>query len=252
MVTACLRPWPLWRGKMPLWQLHMDRLQRGCGRLKLTCPDMDELQTEVAELLQGVDRAVIKLLLTRGSGGRGYAPVTSGIPTRVLQCHPWPELSRDYWETGVKVMFCGHRLARQPALAGIKHLNRLDQVLARGEWTDPDIQEGLLADTEGHIIEAVGHNVFLVNGETLLTPDLQFSGVAGVMREYLLKLVSERGYAVQIRPLSRQEVLAADAIFLCNSIHGIWPVCELDGKHYSRNPLVCDLRDTIAQVIPYY
>jgi 4-amino-4-deoxychorismate lyase len=209
-------------GNIPLWQSHMQRLQRGCERLQLACPDVNVLREEVAQLVQGAERAVIKLLLTRGSGGRGYAPVTSGIPTRVLQVHPWPELSRAYWETGVKVIFCEQRLARQPALAGIKHLNRLEQVLARGEWTDPGIQEGLVADSDGHIIEAVSHNVFLLKGKTWLTPELQYSGVAGVMREHILSLLRDKGYAAQIRTISRQEVLAADAVFLCNSLHGIW------------------------------
>lgn len=239
-------------GKIPLWDWHMQRLQRGCERLKFACPDVEVLYAEVAQLLRGTQRAVIKLMLTRGRGGRGYASATSSVPTRIVQCHPWPELPRRYWESGVKVIFCEQRLARQPVLAGIKHLNRLEQVLARAEWEDTEIQEGLLADTEGAIIEAVSHNLFLVSGETLTTPALHFSGVAGVMREYLLSYLRDNGYTANVVPVTRQAVMAADAVFLCNSIHGIWPVCELDGKYYSRNPLVCDLRDTIAGMIPYY
>ena len=160
-------------------------------------------------------------------------------------------MSRDHWESGVKVIFCEQRLARQPTLAGIKHLNRLEQVLARREWQDPSIQAGLLADTTGDIIEAVSHNLFLVRGESLVTPDLQYCGVAGVMREYLLSLLKYEGVSVQVTTVSRQDILAADAIFLCNSIQGVWPVCELDGKSYRQNRLVCELRDTVAQIIPY-
>ena len=238
-------------GKIPLWQLHANRLQQGCARLKLDCPHADVLQSEVEQLATDAERAVIKLILTRGVGGRGYAPQTTTNPTRILQRHPWPEAPRDYWETGVNVIFCEQHLARQPALAGIKHLNRLEQVLARAEWQDPSIQEGLLADSKGNIIEAVSHNVFLVNGETLTTPDLRYSGVAGVMREYLLQLLKDKGYSVEVAAVTRQALLDADAVFLCNSVHGIWPICELDGKHYPQNRLVCGLRDTVAQVIPY-
>lgn len=238
-------------GRIPLWQLHLERLQQSCQRLKLDCPHEDLLRSEVDQLAQAAERAIIKLMLTRGVGGRGYAPPASARTTRIIQYHPWPEASADNWETGVRVIFCEQRLARQPVLAGIKHLNRLEQVLARAEWQDPTIQEGLLADSEGDIIEAVSHNVFMVKAETLITPDLHYCGVAGVMREYLFTLARERGYSVQVTAVSKPDLLAADAVFLCNSIHGIWPICELDGKRYPRNQLVCDLRDSIARVIPY-
>ncbi len=238
-------------GMVPLWQLHLDRLHRGCEKLHLACPAPNELQQEVEQLASKSDRAIMKLILTRGVGGRGYLSPPVPAPTRILQFHPWPELPRSNWETGIKAIFCAQRLARQPVLAGIKHLNRLEQVLARAEWQDPTIQEGLLANTEGDIIEAVSHNLFIVKENGLVTPDLQFCGVAGVMREYILKLVMEKGISVQIATLSRQDVLAAEAVFLCNSVHGIWPVCELDGKHYQQNDLVYALRDAVAQMIPY-
>ena len=239
-------------GQVPLWQLHLDRLQRGCARLQLPCPGTDELLSELGQLVKGVDRAIIKLILTRGSGGRGYGLPETVKPTRILQRHPWPDLPRRYWETGVNIIYCAQRLARQPALAGIKHLNRLEQVLARAEWQDPAIQEGLLADTQDNIIEAVSHNLFVVKDKSVITPDLQYSGVAGVMREYVISLLADKGTPVLVSQLTRQDLRAADAVFLCNSVHGIWPVCELDGKHYPSNPLVCAVRDAVAQVIPYY
>ena len=238
-------------GKVPLWQLHIERLQLGCQRLKLECPPLEVLQGEVQQLTKNVERAILKLMLTRGEGGRGYAAQAAATPTRILQRHPWPDVPRANWETGVKAIFCEQRLAQQPALAGIKHLNRLEQVLARAEWQDSRIQEGLLADNDGNIIEAVSHNLFLVNGEAVATPDLRYSGVAGVMREKILSMLQSKGCAVQICAITHQDLLSADALFLCNSIHGVWPICELDGKYYPKNRLVCDLRDTVAQVIPY-
>ena len=238
-------------GQVPLLSLHLERLQGGCRRLLLDCPDVELLQDEIRQLSGDAERAIIKLILTRGVGGRGYALPAASTPTRILQRHPWPETAREYWDPGVKDRFCEQRLARQPALAGIKHLNRLEQVLARAEWQDATIQEGLLADSEEYIIEAVSHNIFLVNGETLSTPDLRYSGVAGVMREYILSILRNKGCAVRITDITRQDVLSADAVFLCNSIHGVWPICELDSKPYRQNRLVCDLRDTVAQLISY-
>lgn len=238
-------------GKIPLWKWHMGRLQRGCQRLNITCPQVDVLRAEVELLARGEQRAIIKLILTRGQGGRGYAPQTDDMSTRIVQRHAWPELPRAHWEVGVKVITCQLQLARQPLLAGIKHLNRLEQILARAEWHDPVIQEGLLRDSEGYIIEAISHNIFLLQGQTLITPDLSQCGVAGVMRDYLLSILQEQGYDVQVALVTRQELLAADALFLCNSIHGIWPICELDGKRFELNPLVCELRDTVAKSVPY-
>jgi len=238
-------------GQIPLWSLHLARLQRGCERLRLPCPSVELLQHDIAQLTDGIDRAVIKLILTRGSGGRGYLAPNEPQLTRILQRHAWPDMPRTYWESGVKLIYCQQVLARQPALAGIKHLNRLEQVLARAEWDDPTIQEGLLADTQGDIIEAVSHNLFILRQDTLVTPDLNQCGVTGVMREYILTLLKDRAVPVQVAGLTRQDVLSADAVFLCNSVHGIWPVCDIEGKHYPLNPLVCDLRDSVAKVIPY-
>lgn len=238
-------------GRVPFWPRHLARLQRGCARLSLACPASDLLQAEIAQLVENQPRAVLKLILTRGTGGRGYAPPLDPVPTRILQRHPWPQLPQNLWEQGVTAIFCRQRLSRQPALAGIKHLNRLEQVLARSEWQDPAIQEGLLADTEGDIIEGVSHNVFAVKANSLMTPDLQYCGVAGVMRDYVLAWLREHDYPVTVSKLDRTTVLTADAVFLCNSIHGIWPICDLDGKSYPANRLVCALRDAVAEVIPY-
>jgi len=238
-------------GQIPLWPLHWARLQRGCERLSLPCPPVDVLQQEIAQLIQDIDRAVLKIMLTRGIGGRGYLAPSTPHVTRILQRYPWPDSPRSYWESGVKVIFCQQPLARQAGLAGIKHLNRLEQVLARSEWDDPSIQEGLLADTQGDIVEAISHNVFIVNGQELLTPDLRFCGVEGVMREYILGLVKEMALSVQVTSITREDVLAADAVFLCNSVHGIWPVCDIEGKQLQPNPVVCKLRDIVARVIPY-
>lgn len=238
-------------GQLPLWTLHMDRLQQACQRLQLTCPPLDVLHAECMLLAKGSERAIIKLILTRGESDRGYVIPDASVLTRILQRTPWPTLPRSYWESGVKVRFCDFTLARQPALAGIKHLNRLEQVLARAEWHDPTIQEGLLADSENQIIEAVSHNLFIVSGETFATPDLTHCGVAGVMREYIMSILRESGRRVHITALTRDDILRADAVFLCNSIHGIWPICEIAEKHYDQNQLIFDLRERVAQVIPY-
>lgn len=237
--------------RVPLWEYHLARLRQGCDRLKLSCPPQTLLEDEIGRLIARGQRAILKLVLTAGVGGRGYArPDTMGA-TRILQRYAWPVLPRTNWDSGVRAIFCTQRLARQPALAGIKHLNRLEQVLARKEWQAPDIQEGILSDTEGDIIEAVSHNLFIVSENAVYTPDLSQCGVSGVMREVVMAWLRTRGVTVSVSRLARPDVLAADAVFLCNSIHGIWPICDLDGQSYPENRLVCELREAVAQMIPY-
>jgi 4-amino-4-deoxychorismate lyase len=238
-------------GELPLLSYHLERLRCGCERLGIACPSADLLQAEIVQLSANSKRAVLKLILTRGEAGRGYVSTATAVPTRILQRHSWPATPRRYWDSGVRVRFCRLRLALQPALAGIKHLNRLEQILARAEWQDENMQEGLLCDSEGYIVEGVSHNLFLVNGDELITPDLTQTGVAGVMRAYILSQLPAQGIHVRIEKVTPEAVLAADGLFLCNSVHGIWPICEIDAKPRQQNRLVCELRDRIARIIPY-
>jgi len=238
-------------GGIPLWELHADRLLEGCRRLDLESPSIPALQSEIALRIGAVFRGILKLIITRGEGTRGYAIDDDAQGNMFLQLHPWSAMPVEYWTHGVKIRFCTLRLAHQPVLAGIKHLNRLEQVLARREWRSKDIQEGLLEDSDGNIIEAVSHNLFILQGEKFITPSLDQCGVAGVMRRHILELLRARGRQVEISKLDRHALLDADAVFLCNSIHGIWPVCELESRLYSDNHVVCELREEIARLVPY-
>jgi len=172
---------------------------------------------------------VLKLILTRGSGGRGYAPPEDAEPTLVLLRYPQRIPTMSDAQTGIVVRLCDLRLARQPVLAGIKHLNRLEYVLARAEWREPTIAEGLLFDTQGELVEAVASNVFLVQAGRLRTPYLDQCGVAGVMRAEVLACAERLGVAAEETRLCLDDVLCADEVFLTNSLHGIRPVRALHG-----------------------
>lgn len=128
----------------------------------------------------------------------------------------------------MRVRFCRTPLARQPALAGIKHLNRLEQVLARREWDDPAIAEGLLCDEHGQVIEGVMSNLFVVAQGRVLTPNLSECGVAGIMRAYLLAQSQALGFTSVVAPLSQAGLYEAEEVLLCNSVIGIWPVAQID------------------------
>ncbi len=229
-------------GAARLWTRHVARLQQGCERLGMQPVDAVLLAEEARLLCRDAKRAVLKVIVTRGSGGRGYRPAACGPPTRILQRHPWPDYPGSCATDGVAVRLCRLRMGHNPVLAGIKHLNRLEQVLARGEWDDAEIREGLLQDQQGNLIEGTMSNVCLVQDGQLLMPDLSRCGVAGVIRALLLELADGQGIATAVRDIPLQELAAADEVFLCNSLIGIWPVLRIDARSYPAGTLTRQLQ----------
>lgn len=224
-------------GRCEFWDRHLQRLTVGCDALRLPAPRPDRLSEEADRLVCDVRQGVLKIIVTRGSGGRGYRPPREVVPTRILTLSEWPEYPDDWHESGVAVRLCEQRLGSQPALAGIKHLNRLEQVLARMEWDDTDIAEGLLCDQQGHIIEGVSTNLFSVQAGRLRTPSLEHCGVAGVMRAVVMDLARDAGIAGDVTPIDGDALGKADEIFLTNSLIGIWPVRRLGTWERAPGPI---------------
>ncbi|MGM0520558.1 MAG: aminodeoxychorismate lyase [Pseudomonadota bacterium] len=224
-------------GKPVLWDYHRARLRRGCEVLGIQTPSDAALDAtwQIAE--QGdvlPQHEVLKIVVTRGSGGRGYAPPPTPAPRLLSRRMPFmPNFSRGC--EGVHVCMCNLRLAHQPLLAGIKHLNRLENVLARREWQRDDIAEGLLADQQGNLVEATSMNLFWQQDGVVWTPPLEQCGVAGTLREALLSL---QHIAVASLPLC--ELHRVEQLWVGNSVQGIWPVVALvtpDGQVQKRWPL---------------
>ncbi len=215
-----------------LWEQHMRRLAAGAARLAMQAPDMALLRAEVAKLDHGPERGVLKIVLTRGSSGRGYRPEAAAPMTRVLALLPWPDYPSIWAEEGVAARLCQTRLGTQPRLAGLKHLNRLEQVLARAEWGD-EFAEGLMRDESGNIIEGTMTNIFLVRDGVLHTPDLTHCGVAGIMRSVALERAESLGIGQRTGPVTVAQLEQADEIFLTNSLIGLWPVRRLENRSYS-------------------
>ncbi|MGQ4877381.1 aminodeoxychorismate lyase [Billgrantia sp. LNSP4103-1] len=207
-------------GKPLLWQEHVARLSRGCERLGMPMPLADELDRLPA--LAGPGLKVLKLILTRGSGGRGYLTPPRAVPRLIWQVGDFAPL-KSHWETGVRVRHCRLQLGIQPLLAGLKHLNRLENVLARSEWNDTDIAEGILCDSQGHLVEATCMNLFWQWQGRLQTPSLEGAGVAGTLRAALMERLEIQ--EVSMRP---EALVDAEAVWLGNSVQGIWPVVRLD------------------------
>ena len=231
------------QGKAQHWPLHYQKLQHDCNALGIACPDVALLSAELNELLVQHPDAVVKLIVTRGEGTRGYAPPVQAAPTHLWDVSPIPDYPADWAMHGIKARLCHLRLSQQPRLAGIKHLNRLENVLAAAEWNDADIAEGVLLDVSGNVIEGTRSNLFMVRDGTLRTPDLSRCGVAGVQRERVMEWAAAHNMPCRVEQFGVAELLAADEIFLVNSVIGLWPVRELQGRNWSQHPMAFQLQE---------
>lgn len=215
-------------GSIPLLELHLQRLDSGCERLSMPLPELSLLRRELALASAEIEAGVIKLVLTRGSGGRGYAPPERASCRRIISLHPLPEYPRCRYQRGVSVRLCKTLLGSSPVTGGLKHLGRLEQVIASME-PSAGCAEGLMRNQAGEIIEGIRSNLFLVRDHALLTPDVSHCGVAGVMRGLILDLAPSLGLEAAVVSVPAAELTRCDEIFLSSSVFGVWPVHEILG-----------------------
>jgi len=232
-----------------LWREHLDRLSRGADRLGIPTVQPDLLLRECRRLIRGLSAGVLKVILTRGSAGRGYCPPEDPRPRRILILYPWPDYPSAWWEQGVAVTLCRTPLGENPVLAGLKHLNRLEQVLARSEWRDPQTAEGLMQDGRGRVIGGTMSNLFLVAGGRLLTPRLDTCGVAGTVRGLVMRVASAFGIEVLERDMARTDLIVADGLFLTNALIGVWPVRRLEAQKMGLERLPTELIAAVREAV---
>lgn len=216
-------------GKLILWTEHRERLANACAALDLHL-DLDVLQKEVSRLLAANElaSAIIKIIITRGVGGRGYRPLDTIECTRVVQLFDYipPILT-----LGARLCVCQHRLSTSTQLAGIKHLNRLDQVLASRE-IPIGFDEGICLDQAGNIVEACKSNILVVREGKVYSPSLDGSGVEGVMLNYLESELDKLGTPIKRTPIRLEQLQEAEEVYLCNSVYGVWSVAEIQSTDY--------------------
>jgi 4-amino-4-deoxychorismate lyase len=234
-------------GKAQHWPLHYQKLQHDCAALGIICPDAALLAAELNDLLTLHPDGVVKLIVTRGEGTRGYAPPACAKPTHLWDVSPLPDYPADWANHGIKARLCQLRLSQQPRLAGIKHLNCLENVLAAAEWNDADIAEGVLLDVAGNVIEGTRSNLFMVRDGTLLTPDLSHCGVAGVQRGRVMAWAATHNVPCRVKPFGLAELLAADEVFLVNSVIGLWSVRELQDRNWSQYPISLQIQKDLRE-----
>ena len=232
----------LQKGRIHFLEAHLQRLAAGCARLGIEFPGDPLLRSEIDSVTSSQENGVVKVVVTRGSGGRGYRPSATAATTRVVTLHDAPA------QTGedIAARWCDMRLSRNPALAGIKHLNRLEQVLAQGEWQDVRIGEGLMLDYEGELVCGTSSNVFLVRNGELATPDLRYCGVHGIMRAAVIRTARELHIPVHEEPLWPDDLDAATEVFMTNAVRGIRSVVALDQRSWSRGAVTQSIREALA------
>ncbi|HMB59652.1 MAG TPA: aminodeoxychorismate lyase [Xanthomonadales bacterium] len=229
----------VFKGVPRFWQFHMDRLGIACETLGLPLCPQNVLLREVHTVTAGRSACVVKIILTRGSSGRGYAPHTVAEPNRIVSAFAIPADREPMSLSGIRARICDLRLGLQPVFSGIKHLNRLEQVMARKEWTDSNIHEGILLDPEDHVISATAGNLFLVSGDRLLTPRMDRCGVRGVMRAAILQAFQPR---CEQRRIMLDMLAEADEVFICNAVRGIIPVQRIDHWEFQVGPVTREVQ----------
>jgi 4-amino-4-deoxychorismate lyase len=215
-------------GAPRLFQYHIDRLTRGCRLLGIRMPSEGELSEGIVRAMKNSDataaHAGVKVIVTAGPGLRGYGRDFADSPTVLYSAFHSAAPAKDSYRGGVDIVTCRTRLAIGSATAGLKTLNRLEQVLARSEFAGSDVFEGLTMDAEDNIICGTMSNVFFVNDNSISTPVLDQCGVEGVMRRHVVETLREQGTTVAIRPHPLSDLEDSDEVFLSNSQFGVIPV----------------------------
>ncbi|MEH0713480.1 aminodeoxychorismate lyase [Vibrio owensii] len=212
------------KGELEYWQAHVERMEACLKTLHIPFPDWSQVFDWVMKAVLNDELAGIKIHISRGTGGRGYSP--SGIegPVVTISNFAFPSHYSSWQENGVPLGVCRTRLGIQPLLAGHKHNNRIEQVLAKAEIEGTELTDAVTLNVQNHVIETTMANLFWVKDKKVYTPDLSLSGVAGVMRRKVLEFLQTNDYPVQVATFELSDLLNADEVWMCNSLLGVAPV----------------------------
>ena len=227
------------------WPIQYQKLVSDCGAIGIVCPSAELLMADMQMLFDLDETAVAKMMITRGIGERGYAPPAITAPTRIVLKSPLPIYPESHFSEGVALYVCKTPVSCQPILAGVKHLNRLENVMARAECRDPSFVDGVMLDVDGNVIECTSSNIFIRKGNRLFTPDLSQAGVAGVTRQRILDIAHYLELTTETKTLRMEDVLSADEVVICNSLYGVWQVRNILAQTWPSGTLASQLRELL-------
>ena len=257
---GCFTTMTFAEGKLQLWPQHLARLQNNCQRLAIEFTQWQAIEESACTLIAKAPLAsgVIKVLISRGTGGRGYSPLNVSAPSYIVSCHDLPAHYSAWQQQGISLGLSPVKLARQPLLAGIKHLNRLEQVLVKQALDLTEFDDALVCDTNDNIIEASAANVFWLHQGQWFTPYLTESGIAGVMRNEICRFLESKSQAVKEINLKMTADFSAQEMFICNALMAVVPVTKLSAPSLNRQwsfasnkvaQLQCDLTQLLAKPV---
>ena len=229
------------------WPQHYQKLVADCAAINIVCPSAELLMSDISQLFladaENVDlHAVAKIIITRGEGNRGYTPPAITAPMRVVTKSAMPIYPIERFEQGVNLTVCETRLAAQPKLAGVKTLNRLENVLARMEWNSPDVAEGILLDMQDNVIECTAANIFARFSDTLITPSLASCGIAGITRQRIIELAPMLKLKTSVEIFDLKKLCSADEVIICSSLYGAWQVNRVQQRVIKTDGLATNIR----------
>ncbi len=227
------------------WSYHWNRMRKSAQRLHLSIPDEAIFLEDFEKLEKELDDnhcCVVKIIVTRGAGGRGYSGSQCKATTRVMFSAAMPNYQA-LKSKGVKAAILSNRLQPEGDIAGLKHLNRLNQILLKVEAEEKSIDEGIVCNLDGYVREGISSNLFIVQGTSLITPPLDDCGVEGTVRNKLIDIASDIFSHVRIENFTPEQLHQADEVFFTNSLMGICPVREVDQTHYPSRPMSQQLMD---------
>ena len=246
---GCFTTARIQQGQIVLLDKHLARLRHACRTLFIPFTEWAALEQEMATLSRDKQEGVLKVILTRGSGGRGYSAAGCQAPTRILSTSPLPTHYPSWQQDGIALTLSPVRLGRNPALAGLKHLNRLEQVLVRRHLEQTNADEALVLDSDGWVTECCAANILWRAGDTVFTPRLDYAGVNGIMRQRCLELLAKSHYSVVEVSADADAVRRADEVLLCNSLMPVVPVSTFDEVSYLSRALFTYLAPLCEQSI---
>jgi 4-amino-4-deoxychorismate lyase len=217
-------------GNVQMLEQHIERLRQGCERFRISDIDYVSLESQLVKAAKPHNIAVLKVIVTSGDGGRGYSRVGTSQPNVIIKTSEYPEKYDQWKKSGISVSNASIKLGINPLLAGIKHLNRLEQVFLREELDQTLFDDLMVFDLNDMLVETTCANIFWIKQEQLFTPEIKNSGVAGLLRNEIIK------YFPSTRVVSdAKSIINADSIFITNSVMEIVPVLHYQGKQFDIN-----------------
>lgn len=225
-------------GEIRLWPFHLERLVISAQRLGIASPNWEDIENQVHAIAKMISLGGIKILISRGAGGRGYSPEGCDNTQVVISDFQYPAHYKQWQEKGIELGVSTVRLGlSSPLLAGMKHLNRLEQVLIKNDISKTAYLDAIVLDLNNHVIETSIGNLFWIKGDRIFTPKLSFSGVEGVMKKHIQQLAKEFQLELEEVSVALSELEKADEVFITNALFEIVPINAIVHQSFAQHKL---------------